>query len=158
MKKISLLPVLFLLIQGFGPSFANAKPKYGPEPFPNATPLAVFHDFFLEDRAPQFYALMSYYAPQKLHTSCSAASLANILNAARAYLIKSSEDRVITENDLIKNCNINHWSEKLTSETGYKGEFGVSLLDFKEIVEQAFRKYGFPHVTVEVYRECPPNR
>ncbi len=142
--------LIFFVLQLLVSLEVDAKPKYGPDPNPRATPLSISYDFFSEIQAPQFFALVSFYVPQMTHSSCSAASLAIILNAARVQLKRTSEELNITELDLIKKFNMSHWKEKLLNQDGYNGEHGIKISDFQKIVEVAFKQYGFPNATVEL--------
>jgi hypothetical protein len=151
-KKNFFLVLVFLTLQFITPSTVGAKPKYGPDPNPRATPLSMSYDFFSEIQAPQFFALVSFYIPQMTSSSCSSASLAIILNAAKAQLKRTSEESNITELGLIKKFNIHNWEEKTLNKDGYHGEHGINISDFREIVELAFKQYGFPNATVELVK------
>lgn len=142
-----------------GPDQTSAvKPKYGPAGNPRATPLAQEHDFFQtkNSNSLHFWELISYYIPQHNVYSCSSAALAMVLNAARAHLPKTSQDRVITEDELVTRVNVDHWKERLHHE-GYKGVHGAPIDFLNRVTEAAFKEYGFPHVTTEVIHVADPS-
>src|SRR4051812_5038762 len=90
---------------------ADFKPKFGPENKPLATSLYASSDYFRnpENTAPQFWALISYYVPQFTRGSCSVASVAMTLNAARTRLKLSSEDKVVSQEDLVNTVTSVNW-------------------------------------------------
>lgn len=133
-------------------SFADdVKPKYGPTGAPRATPIAFSNEYFRTGNhpAPDFWALIGYYIPQMNEHSCSSATLAMVLNAARVNFPKTADDKVVSENELLDKVTTEHWKELLSAE-GYQGEHGTSLDRFGRIAEAAFKAYGFPSATVRV--------
>jgi hypothetical protein len=136
----------------FAGEAAHPKPKYGPEGKPYVTTLAANHDYFLSTKhlSPKFWALIGYYVPQYTEASCSAASISMVLNAARAQLPKTSEDKLILQPDLVEKVTTQHWKERM-SKDGYgdKKLRGTSLDTLREITEAAFKTYGFLSVKVE---------
>ena len=132
-------------------SAAESKPKYGPAVAPRAVPLSASNEYFRskDHAAPDFWSLIGFYVPQVTGSSCSAASISMVLNAARAGAPKTSDDKVILQPDLIEAVKAEHW-KKLLSMAGYQGERGVTLDRLGRIVEAAFKEYGFSKVTVQV--------
>src|SRR4051794_5051280 len=72
------------------------KPKYGP----NAFPLSVSHEYFLKNQAPTFWALIPYYLPQRDDRSCSLATVAMVMNAARAGKNLPAAEALVTQDGL----------------------------------------------------------
>jgi hypothetical protein len=133
-------------------AFADApKPKYGPTGKPFATTLFSSHHYFQTAKhgAPDFWALIGYYVPQYNGAACSAASITMALNAARAGLAKTADDKLILQPELVEKTTTDHWKDRL-SEAGFGPEkaHGVSLDKLREIAEAVFKENGFPHVQV----------
>ena len=145
----SFLIVFALSASSFG---AEIKPKYGPAKYPYATPLASSHDYFQSGKhsSPDFWALIGYYVPQYSGSACSAASLTMVLNAARAPLPKTADDKLILQQELVEKTPGHHWKERLsTAGYGLKMVHGVNLDLLREIAETVFRAHGFPKAEVE---------
>lgn len=130
---------------------AEAKPKYGPAGKPKATPIGSLHSFFQSPAhpAPDFWALVGYYVPQMNGRSCSSASVAAVLNAARLKLPKTSDDKVVTETDLLDKVKTEKWKERL-SEDGLNGSYGLNLDQLGAVTLDSFKMYGFTRATVQV--------
>jgi hypothetical protein len=129
--------------------WANAKPKYGPAGNPKATPLHQSNDYFRRAKAPDYWALAGYYVPQFNGHSCSVASMTMVLNAARAPLPKTSDDKLLTQEALLDQANTEHWKDRV-SKDGHNGNYGTSLDVLGKIALNAFKSLGFPRATVEV--------
>ena len=145
------LPILTLILAAAIASGAEVKPKYGPAGHPRATPLALSNAYFREPghAAPDFWALIGYYVPQQNGASCSAASVSMIINAARARLTKTADDRVLSQDILLDRVDVEHWKARL-SLPGYLGHHGVTLDQLGNIVEATFKKFGFPNFEMRV--------
>lgn len=130
---------------------AKVKPKYGPAGSPRALPLSQSHRFFQfrGHPAPDFWSLIGYYIPQFNGAACSAASVTMVLNAARAHLSQTVDDKRVTQTDLVEKVNVHHWKERL-SAAGFEGEHGLSLELLGQVTEAAFKEYGFKKVLVKV--------
>ncbi len=130
---------------------AAPKPKYGPAGKPIATPLALSHEYLRSPQhpAPDYWALSGFYVPQIDDRSCSAASVAMILNAARVPLPKTADDKVITQSALLEKITAEKWKERLSAK-GLNGEFGTTLEVFAKVTEASFKQFGFPQVKVKV--------
>jgi hypothetical protein len=140
-----------LLILGFTLSArSETKPKYGPAPNPRAIPLARANEYFKSKAhaAPDFWNLSGFYVPQINGYSCSAASVAMVLNAARVGLPKTADDKVILQEELLDRVKVEDWKERL-SPAGAKGAHGMDLDRLRSAAEAAFRQFGFPKSTVE---------
>ncbi len=131
----------------------DAKSKYGPKSAPKAISLAQDHQYFQsgKHKAPDFWALAGFYVPQFNGAACSVASMAMVLNAARALLPKTADDKVVLQQELLdKLADTEHWKARITSLTGYRGARGLSLDGLGKVAEAAFKAYGFPAVSVQV--------
>ena len=144
---------LILIIIGQYPSLASEiKLKYGPAGNPRATPLSQSNEYFRspKNRAPDYWALAGFYVPQINGAACSAASVTMVLNAARAGLSKTSEDKVITQKDLLDKVTVEQWKQRL-GEGGMNGEYGIAPIErLGKITEAAFKSYGFSNASVKV--------
>ena len=132
-------------------SFASPpKPKYGPIASPRAVPLSQSNEYFRNPKhpAPAFWALISFYIPQSTPASCSSATLAMVLNAARAEKSKTADDAVVQEKALWNKANVDHWKERLNG--GYFGQYGADLELAAKVADAAFKSYGFKNVTEKV--------
>lgn len=151
--QIALWGVIFIVHSACG--FAESvKPKYGPKGRPEAVPLALSREYFRspEHQAPDFWALIGYYVPQINGASCSAASIAMVMNAARSTWALSAEDRLITQSELLEKLEGQkdlHWKQRL-SAGGFQGEHGLTLDLLGKATEAAFQAYGFKQVAVKV--------
>lgn len=127
----------------------DLKPKYGPSLEPKAIPLHSAFSFFQNptQNQDQFWALISYYVPQANGASCSAASAAMVINAARAKLNKVASDKVITEKMLLDRIKIENWHLRL-HPGGDHGKHGIHLDGFAKVMQQVFLQNGFPKAKV----------
>lgn len=146
--------VLGLLLLGAAP------PKYGPAGAPLATPLAEDHRFLQEraNPAPDFWALNAFYVPQGNELSCSAASVAAVLNALAALnRERSAETANLTEAKLLAEVRAAHWRERVTPP-GHEGRAGLTLAELAEVLTAALARYGFSGYAVEAtpVREATP--
>ncbi len=140
-------PLLVAFLVSLTAHAGESKPKYGPKSSPRATPVSKMNDYFRsKSPAPDFWALVGYYVPQYTGASCSAASVAMVLNAARAKLEKTSDDKVVLQPELVEKVAAGNWKERVT--TGHQGKFGTSLEELAKLTEAAFKAYGFPKVSV----------
>lgn len=136
----SCLSLFFLTASGIRAE-VPPKPKYGPL----ATTLSQSHEYFRAREAPDFWAIIPYYAAQQDGRSCSVASVAMIVNAARAGQSLTAEDPLITQKEILKRAGNSVWKKGV----GSLGR-GVTLEQLKPIVEDSLRAYGFVQFDVEV--------
>ena len=120
---------------------ASADPKYGPA----AVRLHDDRTYLQRSPAPDFWALMPYYLPQLTGSSCSAASVAMLMNALRVELPLSADDKLVTERDLLKRAANAAW-QKAAAEDGD----GVSLDQLGRLIERSLTAYGLGAHEVEV--------
>ena len=126
-------------------------PKYGPAGAPRAITLALDHSYLQDPRhpAPDYWALAGYYVPQAGPAACSAASVAMVVNAARAALPKNAETPLVTQAALLERVKVKCWAERL-SAAGCGGRHGTPLDVLAEVSRAAFEQNGFSHVNVRV--------
>lgn len=126
------------------------KPKYGPAGSPRAVPLSRSHEFFQSpgQPAPDFWALLPYYAAAENDRSCSVAAAAMLLNAARAAEDLSASEPLVTHAHLLERVGSEEWSRCVRAETGE----GVTLDELAAYLSRAFDAYGIAVEAVEVVR------
>ncbi len=120
---------------------AEIKPKYGPE----AIPLSISHEYFRQHSTSPFWKYIPYYLPQQTESSCSVASVAMLVNAARVGMKFTAEDELVTEAGLLKKLHESTWSRK----TGLLGR-GVSLSELGPLIQESLKAYGIHPIQVEV--------
>ncbi len=120
---------------------AAANPKYGPD----ATRLHDAREHIRESAAPDFWALVPYYVPQQDGRSCSVASVAMLVNAARADQKLTASDELVTQPGILKKVNSKIWKQGVGS-TGR----GVTLDQLGALVGESLKAYGFAGAKVEV--------
>jgi hypothetical protein len=120
---------------------AQAKSKYGPE----ATLLRDAHQYVKTQPAPDFWALIPYYAAQQTGSACSIASVSMAINAARVGMPLTSDDELATQNNVLKKTGDDDWTEAV----GPKGS-GRTLDQLGVLTEKAFKAYGFKNAKAEV--------
>jgi len=133
----------FLFIMVFGLN-AFGKPKYGP----NAIVLSKSHEYINSEKAPDYWALSPYYLPQQNEKSCSVASVAMVINAARSNVDLTADDKLATHDELLKRVNDQKWSKAV--DMGHVGG-GVALDDLKTVVEKSLKAYGLKNYSVTAY-------
>jgi hypothetical protein len=120
-----------------------ARPKYGPD----ATLLAGSHEFINESPAPDYWALSPYYVGQQTDSACSLATVAMIVNAARAGQRLSADDELATQSGLLKRLHNPAWERAVAAD----GD-GVSLEELKPLLEASLKAFGVRRATVEATR------
>lgn len=143
MMKRLVFCLLFLSAQAAAVHARGAsQPKYGPPDAPRAVPLAASNEYFRSPRhpAPGFWALIGYYVPQNRSYSCTVATAAMILNAARARRPKTAADKVITQEELLDRLSAQQWRK----------DQGTSLDRLGRLLSAAFKAYGFQNASVTV--------
>jgi hypothetical protein len=150
-KRCSGSLVVVILLVSRAALGADEGPKYGPKTAPRAVPLSQDHAYLRSGAAaPDFWALMPYYVPQTNDASCSAASVAMVVNAAvRAGKVLGNEDRNITEADLLDRVDLEHWKARL-GLLGYFGRHGLSLAQLNAVTTAALHIFGSSRATTEV--------
>ncbi len=136
----------------------HAAPKYGPQGAPRAVPLSQAPEYFRSGAAaPDYWAMAGFYVPQFNGAACSVASVTMALNAARASLSKTSEDKVILQEALLKQMG-GEWKKRVAPTLGLSGVRGVTLDLLAEFAQAAFRRNGFPEAQAVAVRLDPKFR
>lgn len=141
------IAVYFLLI--FATSARAAAPKYSAAAG-GAAPLSQDNAYFRNAANPayDYWALSSFYAPQKNAYSCSAASVSMALNALlNARRPRGDEEENIAEGALAEKVSGVKWKE-LVSEAGLDGRHGLSLAQLAAVSKEALAAYGASGFTV----------
>lgn len=123
------------------------KPKYGPANAPRAVPLSRSNDYFrsTEHPAPDFWALIPYYLDQHTGASCSVASVAMLVNAARRNTNLTSDDKLVTQTDLLRRVTAENWARRV----GPRGH-GVTLDQLGRLIQASLLNYGVNGASVVV--------
>lgn len=141
-QKFSVLIFLGMAILNSNLAYAaESKPKYGSE----ATRLYQDPSYVRTNKAPDFWSLIPYYAPQQDGRSCSVASVAMVLNAARASKNLKASDELITQKKLLETVKNETWKKGVGD-----GGKGVTLDELGVIVVQSLKAYGLEAERVEV--------
>ena len=141
-----MIPFCSLLLALSVPGFAEFIPKYGPAGAPRAVLLRSDAAFARRSPAPDFWALIPYYAGMRDGHSASAASAATVLNALRRGVNYSSADELVTETALLAKLPAKDWADKLSGEK----PAGVTLAELGELTRAALAAYGLADRKVEV--------
>lgn len=138
MRRLALAVALAASLFGLDgpPRAGEAKPKYGPA----ATLLARSHEYVRESEAPDLWALLPYYVGQDDDHSCSVASVAMVVNAARAGHDLGADDELATQRSLQERVKADAWRRGM----------GVTLDELGPIARDAMKAYGFERATAEV--------
>lgn len=88
---------------------AQAAPKYAKD----VVPLSQDRKYLQKNDAPDFWRLIPYYVSQYNGAACSAASFAMIINAARARLPLTSEDKLVTQRSLAEQLKDQWWGKSI---------------------------------------------
>ncbi len=105
----------------------ETKPKFGAD----AVPIQQARDYLRSHEAPDFWALMPYYTPQATGSSCSAASIAMLVNALRG-IPALAKDTLITEASLLETVGNREW----VRNTALGGD-GVSWAELEAYLRQS---------------------
>jgi hypothetical protein len=113
-------------------------------------PLARSNSYFKSPghAAPDFWSLIGYYVPQFNGAACSVASVAMVLNAARAHLPLTADDQVVSQQALLDKIDVENWKQRLSKE-GHEGQHGMTLDQLARATEATFKSYGFKNASVK---------
>jgi glutathione-S-conjugate glycine hydrolase len=140
MKEFNRLLAAFLVLGSISVAVAQTPPpKYGP----HAIRLARAHDYVCRHEAPDFWALMPYYLPQPNDSSCSAASIAMVVNALRAGQDLAADEELATVEGVVEKVGDAGWRKAVAP-----GGEGVSLERLGRLAEAALKAYGRADVRV----------
>lgn len=112
---------------------AAAGPKYGPA----ATRLYHARQYLREHDAPDFWALVPYYAPQHAENACSVAAVTMAVNALRANLELRADEELATPEGVLKQVERKRWRDKVAAAGA-----GVSADELAEILPDVLKGYG----------------
>jgi len=126
------------------PAVPVEAPKYSPVDGAVAVPLTLDNAYFRNPANPayDYWALASFYLPQRNGASCSSAAAASALNAllnARRERLDSEEN--VTEAGLVEKVSGLKWKE-LASEAGLDGRKGLTLDQLAAGLREALSAYG----------------
>jgi hypothetical protein len=150
MKTFALLFLASFVSAAEAPlTLPEAKPKYSAVGGASAVPLAMDNAYFRSGApAYDYWALSSYYVPQRNGASCSSASASAALNALlNARRPRGDEDENITEASLVEKVKGFDW-KGLASEEGSAGRHGLTLDQLAAGLKEAFAAYGAADATV----------
>ena len=123
---------------------ATAQPAPMPKFGPDVVPMVAAQDYLRQHDVPDFWALIPYYVPQTTGSSCSAASVAMVLNALRGMPLLA-RDALVTEAALL-DANPD-WAHATAAD----GE-GVSFSEFETYLRRSLAAYGLGRAQVDVFR------
>lgn len=146
-KKILLL--LFLVNSFFSSGIISAtnavmspiiKAKYAS----GVVPLHFSHKYIREHEAPTYWKISPYYISQRNESSCSLATAAMIINAARSSQPKANQS-LATQDGILALVKDRAW------EDGVKvGGEGVTLDQFRILMAKALEAYGLQNFEIQV--------
>lgn len=124
---------------------SQVKPKYGEM----ATRLEDSHEYLRKNPAPDFWALISYYLPQRWEGACSLASVAMVVNAARVHDQLTADDKLATQAELLEKVKKpiqvaggeRTWAQAVGADN-IKLATGTSLDQLGMLVEESLKAYG----------------
>lgn len=125
----------------------ESKPKYVPKDSPRATPLSRSWEHFLSRRGagPDFWALILHYVGQHDGRSCSVASVAMVVNVARAGTPLTSDDKLVSQADLLQKVTTEDWKAKVGP-----GGKGVKLDQLGAVLGFSLKAQGLKVAAFEV--------
>lgn len=151
MKALLLLALISLPAAAEPPQYlAVAAQKYAPVDGAVAVPLTLDNAYFRNPGNPayDFWALASFYVPQRNGSSCSSAAAAMALNALlKARRERTDSDENITEAGLVEKVSGVKWRE-LAGTEGFEGRHGLTLDQLAAGLKEALGAYGAEGVTV----------
>lgn len=131
------MPTLLLLLALAG---ADPLPKYAK----GTERLAFDHAFMREHPAPDYWALSPHYVGQVTSSACSVAVIAQIVNAARAKMPLTQDDRMVTQSAVLDKLG----DEAFRKEVAEGGP-GVPLERLADLLGRAFKAFGVKNARVE---------
>lgn len=149
MRILALLLLASMANAGEPLYLPEQKPKYAPVAGASAVPLSADNAYF-RGAAPayDYWALASFYVPQRNGSSCSSASAAMALNALlNARRARGDEEENVTEAALVEKVKGFDW-KGLASEEGSSGRRGLTLDQLAAGLKEALAAYGAADVKV----------
>ena len=118
-----------------------AQPKYGPE----ATLLSQSQEYVRKNPAPDFWAMIPYYAAQVNGKACSVASVEMVVNAARSGRKLTSDDKLATQSEMMTKIKSDTWRKGVLAKSGK----GVELDKLGQLVRESLELYGVSVESIE---------
>jgi hypothetical protein len=143
--------LLFSFILVCGALLCAAAPKYAPLQGGAARPLSAENAYFRAQgvKAPDYWALASFYAPQETAASCSAASAAMALNALlNAGRERGDEDENLSEEAVTAKAKSFDWKGLVARPDG-AGRRGLKLERLAAGLREALDGLGAKGATVK---------
>jgi glutathione-S-conjugate glycine hydrolase len=128
-----------------GPHVEVELPGAGVKFGPDAVRLYDDHAYLRTHDAPDFWALVPYYLPQRDDRACSLACVAMLVNALRAKRTLRADDELATQSAVLQKAGSDVWKRGV----GPGGE-GVTLDQLGQIITLTLRAYGLSGWRVEV--------
>jgi hypothetical protein len=148
----ALLLTALLVFGSASVTAADFHPKYGP----NAVPLSdgTNQSYFKTQKAPDFWALISFYVPQENDSSCSAAALTVVLNGARRTQQLSADDELVTHKSLTEKDTDEKYKAEVSGDmklaVAHGTSLGTSVDRVAEVLKEAADKLKILTPTSEV--------
>lgn len=125
-------------------------PKYGPAAVPLSSDRAYFQQ--TDHPAPDFWALVPFYVPQRNEYECSVASVAAVINGlTRANRQLAGDVRNVTAASLLETVKTVQWAERM-QKGGVDGQVGLTLEQLAEVLREALRQQGIIDPLIETVR------
>jgi hypothetical protein len=142
MNRIQNLLIIFTMIAFPLASWSSeSKPKYAPP----TLPLSQHHEFIQKNKAPDYWALSSFYVPQQDGSACGIASMTMLLNGLRVHLMKNASDRWLTQKGLLEKVKINY-------------SRGLTLDQLAESVNQSLKEFGIQAKVDVIHADGTPGQ
>jgi len=120
-----------------------SRPKYAE----TTLRLSREHEFIRRRPAPDFWALMPGYAAQPDDQSCSAASVAMLVNALRSHRDLAADEQLATPESVVSTVAAPRWRNKLAP-----GGPGVSLDELSDLIPGVLQAFGVTDARTELVR------
>jgi len=118
------------------------------EPFRRAVAIP-FSRYPFDQTTPLHKSLMANYVRQFNEASCSVASCATVLNAAKLYLFGDSRNPT-GQAEILESIRVIHWKERVSRE-GFQGKRGLPIEKLGVAVEACLRNFAVPFSRVDVF-------
>lgn len=143
MSKLGLILIAFIINVIFSPIMAGVivNPRYAP----GVETLSHSHHYITTHTATTYWQISPYYIPQKSDSSCSLATAAMIVNAARSHQQLPANEPLATEDGLLKRVKNDAWSDAVK-----QGGDGVTLKQLKTYMASALNAYGVHDFTIKI--------
>lgn len=127
-------------------STSGAASAPAPKLAPPTVRLFEDHAYLLKHASPDYWALSPYYLHQEKGSYCSVATVAMLVNSARAHQKLTAADELATQEKLLEKVATANWRDQV----GGKGR-GIGLDEFGPILSESLKVYGVPVEKVETF-------